>query len=194
MQPLWPHFNLRRIESVSTDGTDADSEAGWRRARTETGASVANVGAGIMVVEARAGDPEILAWDTRISGRSRPDDHAYWVREQRAVPLWFERRGTRAGYGYVRPGAGTLWWPEACAIGPVGVMDPADAAPCVLAAVDWARRRAETLLIDVPGPHPSLAPLLASGFRIDYVETYVSDEAAPFFDPRRYLASGSNLL
>jgi hypothetical protein len=50
------------------------------------------------------------------------------------------------------------------------------------------------LLIDVPGPHPSLAPLLATGFRIDYVEIYVSTEQAPFFDPRCYIASGSNLL
>jgi hypothetical protein len=48
--------------------------------------------------------------------------------------------------------------------------------------------------IDVPGPHPCLAPLLERGFRIVYVETFVSQAASPFFDARRYIASGSDLL
>jgi hypothetical protein len=180
MAPLWPHFNLRWI-GAPAGRNDTFEDAGKPEALVE-------------VVEAQPGDPEILAWDTRIGGRSRAADHQYWVREQRAVPLWFTRGGNRVGYGYARLGAGTLWLPDACAIGPIGVSDPADAAPCVLAAAAWARERSTTLLIDVPGPHPGLALLLAAGFRIDYVETYVSNETAPYFDPRCYIASGSNLF
>jgi hypothetical protein len=48
--------------------------------------------------------------------------------------------------------------------------------------------------IDVPGPHPALAPLLERGFQIVYVETFQSSAAAPFFDARCYIPSGSDLL
>jgi hypothetical protein len=71
--------------------------------------------------------------------------------------------------------------------------DRRPAAACVLAAMCWARARADVLLIDVPGPHPCLAPLLDAGFRIAYVETFVSTARTPFFDARCYVASGSNL-
>jgi hypothetical protein len=47
------------------------------------------------------------------------------------------------------------------------------------------------LHVSVPGPHPSLAPLLDGHFHITYVETFLSSAVAPFFDPRRYLTSGS---
>jgi hypothetical protein len=45
----------------------------------------------------------------------------------------------------------------------------------------------------VPGPHAGLAALLAAGFRIFYVETFVST-GAPFFDPLCYAGSGGSLL
>jgi hypothetical protein len=54
--------------------------------------------------------------------------------------------------------------------------------------------RANILHIDVPGPHPSLALLLKTGFRITYVETFVSSSPTPFFDPQCYIASRSDLL
>jgi len=65
---------------------------------------------------------------------------------------------------------------------------------CVQATVDWAHKHEEVLRIDVPGPHPSLAPLVRLGFRIIYVETFVSTASRPFFDASCYIASGSNLL
>jgi len=71
---------------------------------------------------------------------------------------------------------------------------PEDTAACVLAAVNWVQQRVEVVLIDVPGPHPSLAPLLAAHFRITYVETFLSTASSPLFDASCYIPSGSNLL
>ncbi len=171
MQPQWPHLNLRLNEPLS-DLPTSDVE----------------------VVEAHADDPALARWDTEIGGRPRPEEYAYWVREQRAVSLWFRRRGDTVGYGYARLGAGTLYYPQACTLGPIGARTPEDAVVCVAAAAGWASRRAEVLRIDLPGPHPALAPLLAAGFRIVYVETFLSTAPAPFFDARRYVASGSSLF
>jgi GNAT superfamily N-acetyltransferase len=144
----------------------------------------------VTVAEGRADDPELVRWDAECSGRLRPEDHAFWVREQRAVPLWFQRQGTVVGYGYVRLGAGTLSYPEACTLGPIGARTPADARACVLAAVAWARPHAAVLRIDVPGPHPSLAALLDAHFRIVDVETFMSAAPTPFVDAQCYVGSG----
>jgi GNAT superfamily N-acetyltransferase len=172
MRPQWPHFALR-LEKPTREK---------------------RVTPGIEIIEADAGDPALVRWDTQISGRLRPMDHLYWVREQGAVPLWFRRQGQIVGYGYIRLGAGTLWYPQACVLGPIGVSAPEDATACVLAAVDWALQQADVLCIDVPGPHPCLATLLETGFRITYVDTFVSTAATPFFDARCYIASGGDLL
>lgn len=172
MIPQWPHYCLR------ADQPALDSTA---------------VG-GIETIEAEPQDAEMIRWDAEIGGRPRPQEHAFWAREERGVPLWFRRRNTTIGYGYVRLGAGSLWYPDAATIGPVGVRDPADAGACVAAAVAWARDHAKVLRISVPGPYPALAPLLSARFRITYVETFLSAAPQPFFDPRCYLASESTLL
>ena len=173
MRPQWPHFYLRLAESTPAHRLNMDLE----------------------VVEADAHDPELVRWDTQVSGRHRPQDLAYWVDGQRAAPLWFRRDGETVGYGYVRLGAGTLWNPGACTLGPIGTRTAEDATACVLAAVDWARQRTSTLLfISVPGPHPCLSPLLEARFHITYVETYVSSVTTPFFDPCCYIASGSDMF
>ncbi len=169
MQPRWPHINLR-LNGPIGDLPDTD----------------------IDMVEARADDPMLVRWDTEIGGRPRPEEYDYWTREQRGVALWFRRRGEVVGYGYARLGGGTLYYPQACTVGPIGACTPENAVACVVAAVDWASKRAEVLRIDLPGPHPALAPLLVAGFRIVYVETFLS--TAPFFDARCYVASGSSLL
>jgi GNAT superfamily N-acetyltransferase len=172
MQPQWPHFNLRLNEPVR--------DARWQSP--------------IEIREASADLAEFERWDMRLSGRSRPQEHTFWRQQQRAVPLWFYDRDEVVGYCYVRLGAGTMWFPNACTIGPLGVNNPELAADCVLAAVDWALNHAEVIRIDVPGPHPCLAPLLERGFHIVYVETFVSQATSPFFDARRYIASGSELF
>lgn len=172
MRPYWPHFALRLEKPTQEMPLNTDME----------------------IIEADPADPELVRWDAQISGRMRPIDLLYWVREERAVPLWFRRQGQTVGYGYIRWGAGTLWHPQACILGPIGVHSPEDATDCVLAAVNWASRQAEVLYIDVPGPHPCLATLLENGFRIIFVDTFVSTASTPFFDARCYIASGGDLF
>src|SRR5690348_13083612 len=92
MQPLWPHFNLLLNEPVR--------DARWQSS--------------IEIREASIGLAEFERWDARLSGRNRPQDHAFWRQQQRAVPLWFYNQGEVVGYGYVRLGAGTLRFPNAC--------------------------------------------------------------------------------
>lgn len=171
MQPQFPNFDLLYTGSLRKTGGKSDVE----------------------VVEGDGADPEFARWDARVSGLERAEDHAFWIREQRSLPFWLYRRGKRLGYGYAR-WVSTLWFPEVCTLGPLGVADPEDAAACVLAATNWALQRSNALRIDLPGPHPGLAPLLEQGFRIVYVETFVSSAATPFFDARCYIPSGADLL
>jgi len=172
MTPQWPHVNLRL--NGPFHGTLPISP--------------------IEVERTRHDDPRLVAWDAAVGGRERPEDHEFWVREQHGIPLWFRRGGNVVGYGYVRLGVGSLHYPDACAIGPLGVASEEDAVACVLAAVDHARGYADVLHIHLPGPHPGLAPLLRLGFHITYLETHVSSASAPFFDPRRYVTSGADLF
>lgn len=172
MQPRWPHFCLQASTPYPDPLPRFDLE----------------------IVEASPGDAELVRWDAEIGGRPRQADHEYWVREKRAVPLWFRRQGDRAGYGYVRLGAGTLRHPDAVTIGPIGAYTPEDAVACVAAAVEWARPHAGVLCINVPGPHPSLSMLLAAHFHITYVETFLCTGAEPFCDGRRYLGADSSLF
>lgn len=171
MRPQWPNFCLHLDEPAPAERLSTDLE----------------------IVESEAGDPALLEWDARISGKHRPQDHAFWINEEQAVPLWFRRNGETIGYGYARLGAGTFWFPEACVLGPIGARSPEESTACVLAAVNWAQQRAKILRIDVPGPHPCLAPLLEARFRITYVETHLSSASTPFFDARCSIASGSDL-
>ncbi len=172
MQPVFPHFNLQWQGHSHEEPSPADLE----------------------VIEGQAEDPAFVQWDAQISGRVRPVDHAFWMRQQQSVPLWFQRQGVTVGYGYVRLVPETLLSPQTWVVGPVGVSAPEHATACVLAATRWAQQRAETVRIDVPGPHPCLASLLESGFQIAYVETFHSTATTPFFDARCYIPSGSDLL
>ena len=174
MQPLFPHFNLQ-----------------WRgHVHKEPEPLLAD----LEVVEGEAEDPAFVQWDTQVSGRMRQVDHAFWVRQQQSIPLWFLKQGVTVGYGYVRLVAETLLSPQTWVVGPVGVSAPEYATESVLAAARWAQQRTEIVRIDVPGPHPCLAPLLERGFQIVYVETFHSTAIRPFFDARCYIPSGSDLL
>ena len=175
MPPQFPHFNLRWSSESSPVHSNASTNS-------------------ITIVEAQADDPEFLQWDTDICGRERPIDHSFWRQQQQGIPLWFERQGKRVGYGYVRTGTSSFWYSQMCTVGPVGVRSPEYTTDCVLAAIEWATKRANIVRIDVPGPHPCLAPLLERGFRIVYVETFLSAAQMPFFDARCYIPSGSDLF
>jgi GNAT superfamily N-acetyltransferase len=176
MQPLSPNYNLQ-----------------WQRRADE---ELSQVALEVEVIEAQAGSPALLEWDTQISGRSRPQDHVFWTERQQGIPLWFRRQGTTLGYCYARLDAETPLTSKKWVVGPLGVSAPEYAAECVLAATIWVQQRAAEVRvrIDVPGPHPALAPLLERGFQIIYVETFQSSAATPFFDARCYIPSDSDLL
>src|SRR5215510_14516476 len=111
----------------------------------------------VVVVEAAPEDPELLRWDNELSGRSRPQELSYWLAECQAQPLWLQRDGRAIGYAIVqRRSAGFVWYPEAWALGPLGVRHASDALPGMLAAATWARSRAPMVRLFVPGPHPAL--------------------------------------
>ncbi len=169
MQPQWPNIWLV--------GTSA-------RALTLPASDVE-------VSEAPRGDADIVRWDAEISGRPRPQEHAYWQTSVNATPLWFRRRGEPVGYGYVRlRSPGSLWNPQATTLGPIGARTPEDARDCVLATLRWAAPHGESLVVALPGPHPALKAVLDARFRLVYVETYCQAyEAPPLFDPQCYAAS-----
>jgi GNAT superfamily N-acetyltransferase len=172
MQPRWPNY--------------------WLRARTADLRPLPSLD--LTAVEADASDGDLVAWDNAICGWQRPHEQAYWLDVGKAQPLWFQRGTQIVGYGYVqRLSASAFWQPEAFLIGPVGARTPADGAACVLAAVQWARPQTEALRLPLPGPHPALAPLLAAGFQIIYVETFCASEGFAVFDPRCYAPSGEFL-
>src|SRR5436309_9489807 len=111
MQPVFPHFNLQWQGQAHEEPFPPNIE----------------------VVEGQAGDPALVEWDAQVSGRARPVDHAFWIEQQRSIPLWFRRRGVIVGYAYVRLVEGSLLSPQKWVVGPVGVSTPEHAAPCVLA-------------------------------------------------------------
>jgi len=179
MQPRWPHFLLYAAGSRITGSSPGEPLA-----------------AGVDVVPARPGDHELVRWDAEVGGRFRPEDHAYWVEGTAATPLWFARGSETLGYGYVqaRNHEVALWHPEALSLGPIGAHSPTLALDCTLAAVAWAAERAPALALGVPAAHPCLPVLLQAGFRITYVETFVSTEENVPCDPACYLPSSSTLF
>jgi GNAT superfamily N-acetyltransferase len=143
----------------------------------------------VEMIESAQMEADLLAWDTEISGRPRPEEHEYWADECAGTPFWFQRAGDRIGYGYVRLAPETPLQPVDMAIvGPIGVRESADAAACVLAAVGWALERLPVARLLVPGPHSALRLLLAAGGMIEYVETFLCS-APPCVDATRYLPS-----
>jgi len=178
MRPQWPCFALR---------LDAECAHDWSRA------TFPNVGAMPTIVEVALDDPDLLVWDTRIGGRPRAADLAFWRDEQDGAGLWLQRDGQRIGYAVIRLHAGLAGAPI-CAVGPIGAATPDDARACTLAAVAWAAQHALVVTIEVPGPHASLPILLDYGFHIRYADTFVTTGEAPFFDARRYIPSGGDLF
>jgi GNAT superfamily N-acetyltransferase len=165
LHPRWPHFLLTGVVP-HLQPVDAS---------------------GVRIHEARPDDPSLVEWDARIGGRRRPQDHGFWRSELGALPIWVERGGGVIGYGYVRPTRSGAGESASVVIGPIGSETSADATACVAAAVEWGRGHGEVIHAAVPGPHPALPALLAAGFRISYVETFVASHAEAFCDPQTYM-------
>ncbi len=169
MRPLWPNL--------------------WMRQDVTTNSTPSHEGLGVVAEEAAANDPELIAWDDEASKRSRAVDHRYWA-DTGAVPFWFTRNHKRIGYGYLQTRSESAVWSQgAITIGPLGAKTPEDAAACLGRAAYEAASRGSIVRVAVPGPHLGLRPLLAVGFRITYVETYLESKSYGV-DPRLYVGSG----
>ncbi len=161
LTPLWPSFQLRA------------EPAQLRRPTSDE-----------FIVREAGSTPTFNAWDAAISGRNRPEDIDFLIDSWNGLCLWIEYAGRRVGYaGIARRGGGRV------TIGPVGVNDPAHAAGAVRAVVAFAAESEEvdSITVDVPGPHPALAPLLEAGARIADQNLFCSSDAARFGDPRAYI-------
>lgn len=146
---------------------------------------------------AEANDPDIVEMDARIGGRLRPEDHRHWARQRGGRAFTIERRGRRAGYGYLqvaRDGDDAAFRGDSVRIGPIGVDDPSSSYDSVLAAVELAREYGKELEILMPGMHPALGALLEAGFQIVDIETFLCAVRPPFVDGARYVPSGGGLF
>ncbi len=128
----------------------------------------------------------LAAIDRAVLGVARPQDHEFWqgVRSLRAFSV--VRDGRIVGYAYIE---------EAGAIGPVGVLDPADLAPAVEAAVAAAAELgAATARVRIPGvARPAVRALLARGWRYgDAVTLVLTSGTWGSWD--RYVTSGADAL
>jgi GNAT superfamily N-acetyltransferase len=132
----------------------------------------------------------IAGVDAEVSGRPRPQDHAFLASCPGAQGFALAGPGQPVAYGWIRTvsidaGAG----PERHAfVGPIGglteeAMDRATRALAVLAAA--GAPHVHLLLL---GPHPSLAPLLAAGFRLVDRDTWMCSRL-DLVDGRRYAPS-----
>lgn len=176
LTPRWPHLMLR-----------VDQAAGGVRS-VEDQVAAGRVVGDVELAEASFGDPDLVAWDARIGGRRRPEEHAYWQAQAGTLPMWFRRGRTTVGYGYGQRRPVTEGRPPVTVLGPIGAVAPTEVLACVAAAVRWARRHDGVIHIAVPGASPALAPLLNAGFRIADVETFCCSGAG-YFDQRCYIAS-----
>jgi len=89
-----------------------------------------------------------------------------------------------------RRSVGSLWYPEAYRVGPVGVVDPHLAAGGVGAVTAWALQHSGIVRMAVPGSHPALPKLLEAGFEITYAEQFMHGGGQEPFDPACYVPSG----
>jgi GNAT superfamily N-acetyltransferase len=142
-----------------------------------------------VVVSTSWDDRDWIACDARLAGRDRSVDHVYFRGPREGMPVWFRVDGRTIGYGAFQRRAKDM-----VALGPVGVDDPAFAVPCVLAAAHAARALRPVVHIQIPGPHPALAPLLQAGFRIVDQDTFMANPGSDPIDPARYVPSSSEFF
>jgi hypothetical protein len=165
LQPRWPHFQLMGSpEHLPHPGPE------------------------VQATEIEEQDQAIIGWDAEISGRARPEDHAYW-RSTDAIPVWVRGKEGIVGYGYAHRTPRSAGASDGLLLGPIGARSAVDAAASLDAILRWSRRFAGVVHVGIPGPHPSLPKLIRAGFRIKFVETYCCSNPTDLFDPRTYIPS-----
>ncbi len=147
---------------------------------------------GLRVIEAGPVDQVWMTWDHKYSRRKRVEDATFLANDWGFRKLWLEQDGEKVGYAGVSLrylGTDAAINTGGVVVGPVGAASPEIAARCLIAAVQWAGRQqgAESLSIDLPGPHPGIVPLLESGFRIEEQQVFFSSDPTRFGYPTLYV-------
>ena len=111
-----------------------------------------------------------------------------------ARPLAVDREGVRLGTALVGDASPQrLFHPDTTEVLETTVEDADDAAPVVLAVVaQLLDAGASRLVVQVPGPHGALAPLLERGFAITDVDTACASEDGLLADPTRHTMHGES--
>ena len=111
-----------------------------------------------------------------------------------ARPLALDREGVRLGTALIVDASPQrLFHPDTTEVLETTVDDTDDAAPAVLAVVAYVLRGgASRLVVQVPGPHGALAPLLDRGFAITDVDTACASEEGLLADPTRHTMHGES--
>jgi GNAT superfamily N-acetyltransferase len=122
-----------------------------------------------------------------------PGDAEHYARLG-AVPLSVRRDGRLLGTALVMTGnPQRLFQPDATEILESTAPTTEDAEDLVLGAVAHLRDEgASRILLQVPGPHPALAPLLERGFRITDVDTACASAEGLLADPERHTMHGES--
>lgn len=129
---------------------------------------------------------DLAAIDRAVYGADRPQDHVFWgsVSTLRAYSVVHDRR--TVGYAYVQTNG---------AIGPIGVLDPADLAPALDASIAVAAELGATSAhARIPGnARSAIALALAHGWRYGAGATLVLTSAS-WGRWDRYITSGGDAL
>ena len=144
--------------------------------------------AGWAVMTVTAG--EVGGHEQRWTGIDRTADHEAWAARPGGRPVVAERDGEPVAAGTVG-GAGTEYGIIHLALSPgCGDAGARDAVLAVLASLDprgggppGGRAR-----VCLPAPHPATRPLLASGWRNDFLDVFMATEPG-LLDPRRAVPS-----
>jgi GNAT superfamily N-acetyltransferase len=128
---------------------------------------------------------EVAALELAWTGVDRSDDHLAWARRPggASVRAW---RGDQVMAAGTVGGAGAEFGVTHLATAPsANDADTAAAVLAVLASLQPASGRARVCL---PGPHPAVRALLASGWRVEEFDLYMATEPS-LLDPRRAVPS-----
>jgi GNAT superfamily N-acetyltransferase len=118
-----------------------------------------------------AGDREIEQLDAEAFGRSRPEDHAFMSAIGPPGLVAHDETGT-VGYGYVRVGRRPDG-PRAL-LNPSGSTTASGLARTTFALLRHASTLAPAANVAVLGTHPGLPDLLAAGYRVEDLDTYMA--------------------
>jgi GNAT superfamily N-acetyltransferase len=130
-------------------------------------------------IRAEAGSvDEITARDARVSGRRRPEEHAFLA----AHPATAGYVVGDGGYGWIRTEPGAAY------LGPCGGDAAGDPVAVLLALIARAAESAPRVHLPVPGWHPGLRTLLEAGFKVGARDTVLASRL-DLVDLARYVPS-----